>query len=129
MKNLGQFFDYKRFFEGKKLVVTDNQPYVDFDTKKPLGRVIEVGIMEDNTIYQPSAKGNVTTNLLEKFKVKVLDDGKGSMETYSKIASGEQVVFDKFKKANLYVDTNGKLPVMAMSLECYEVKKFVAEKK
>ena len=36
MKNLGQFFDYQRFFEGKKLVVTDNQPYVDFNTKETL---------------------------------------------------------------------------------------------
>ena len=125
MKNLGQFFDYQRFFEGKKLVVTDNQPYVDFNTKETLGRVIEVGIMEDNTHYQPSAKGNVTTNLLEKFKVKVLDDGKGSMEKYSRIPTSTVVTFNKFSKANLYVDTNGKMPVMAMSLECYEV----AEKK
>ena len=121
MKNLGQFFDYQRFFEGKKLIVTDNQPYVDYETKRPLGRTIEVGIMEDKTFYLPSAKGNVQTNLLEKFKVKVLDDGKGSIDTIAAIPNGVEVKFQDFKKASLYVDTNGKVPVMAMSLECISV--------
>lgn len=121
MKNLGQFFDYKRFFEGKKLIVTDNQPCVDYETKRPLGRTIEVGIMEDKTVYLPSAKGNIQTNLLEKFKVKVLDDGKGAIDAVAAIPTGSEVKFQDFTKATLYVDTKGNIPVMAMSLECMSV--------
>lgn len=129
MKNLGQFFDVNRFMDGKKLVVTDNQPCVDYDTKLTIGRTLEVGIMVDNTYYVPSKSGYVTNNLLEKFRVKVLDDGKGNADKIASIPSGTYVQFPKFTKATLWVNTNGKNPVMDMSLETYDVVVVKDEKK
>lgn len=120
MKNLGQFFDYKRFFEGKKFVVTDNQPLQDFETKKILGRKIEVAIAEDNTKYIPSNSGSVQTNLFEKMKVKVLNDGKGNYDKVSAIGTGTKVVFSDFKKVNLWLNTSGKNAFMDLSIECYD---------
>ena len=129
MKNLGQFFDYKRFFEGKRFVVTDNQPLQDFETKKVLGRKIEVAIAEDNTAYVPSNSGAVQTNLFEKMKVKVLNDGKGNYDKVSSIASGTYVTFSQFKKVNLWLNTAGRNAFMDLSIECYGCSPEVVESK
>ena len=130
MKNLGQFFDFGKFVTGKKLVVTDNQILVDYDTKAPLGRTIEVGIMEDNTEYLPSNTGKpASTNLLEKFKVKVLDDKKGNMDAVSRITNGTEVTFQDFKKTGVYINTQGKNPTLALTIECYKCVPVNREKK
>lgn len=121
MKNLGQFFDAKRFFEGKKVVITDNQPYVDFETKKPLGRTLELGIVEDKTSYIPSKSGNVASNAYEKFKIKVLDDGVGYADHVAAIPNGTEILIPEFTKATLWVNTRGKNPVLDMSLECKKI--------
>ena len=120
MKNLGQFFDGKRFFEGKRFVVTDNQPLQDYDTKKTIGRKIEVAIAEDNTVYTPSSNGSVQTNLFEKMKIKVLcDNTSDKYDALLGIENGTYVTFSNFKKMNLWVNTSGKSAFMDLSIECY----------
>lgn len=72
MKKLGLFsrFDTAAFLSGKVLIVTDIKDWIDFDTKKPLGRKVEVVIIEDKTVY-PTKDGQAVSNLFEKFTVKV----------------------------------------------------------
>ena len=116
MKNLGQFFDYKRFLEGKKFAVTEITDAIDYDTKKPVGKTVEVACVEDKTVYQTTANGKVIDNLYEKMKVKVLDASGGYVD--AGVTRGTVVRFGDFTKFNLYIDKSG---FLQLTIECKSI--------
>lgn len=64
-------FDIDRFLEHKAIQVTEVKPWEDFDHKgKVLGTVVEVVILEDETVYD-CKDGETVSNRYEKFKIKV----------------------------------------------------------
>lgn len=73
LKNLAQFqqFAIVLFLEGKRLVLTGIEKWVDYTTKQVLGNKAILAIVEDNTPYKPKADGTCQTNLYEKLTVKV----------------------------------------------------------
>ena len=75
LKHLAQFhvFNHKDFFAGKDLMYVGKKPWVDYNTKKPLGFKFECVIRKDETAYQKKAD-DMTTNLYEKIEVKVPHD-------------------------------------------------------
>lgn len=116
MKNLGQFFDYRRFLEGKKFAVTAISDAIDFNTKQKVGHTVELACVEDKTVYQASANGSVTDNLYEKMKVKVYDNG-GYLDPA--VHKGVIVEFGEFDKFNLYIDKGG---FLQLTIECRSIK-------
>lgn len=126
LKNLGQFFDYKRFFEGKKLVVSNVTDAVDFESKAVIGRKVELLIMEDRTKYAPSGTGRVSNNFGEKFTVKVLNDTGNAVKMDSLLPQTE-VTISGFSKCNIYNDRNGTMQITAEALDIVPVTK--SEKK
>lgn len=74
LKGIKQFvnFDWLRFAQGKKFVVTSCRDWQDYD--KPdthLGKKIEVAIVEDTTVYATGKGDEKISNLFEKVTFKV----------------------------------------------------------
>ena len=72
MKKLSQFtkFMFSDFSAGKIYRVTRVYPWVDYETKKPMGTKVDVVIAEDNTQYV-TKDGESVTNVYEKLTFKV----------------------------------------------------------
>lgn len=72
MKKLSQFtkFLFAEFSAGKIYRVTRVYPWVDYETKKPMGTKVDVVIAEDNTQYA-TKDGEVVTNAYEKLTLKI----------------------------------------------------------
>lgn len=75
MKKLSQFtkFLFAEFSAGKIYRVTRVYPWVDYETKKPMGTKVDVVIAEDNTQYD-TKNGETVTNLYEKLSFKIKKD-------------------------------------------------------
>lgn len=72
MRHLNEFniFNWKKFAEGKRFLVTSCRPWLDFESQKTLGSAVEVVIYKDETEYKQK-EGEQTTNLFEKLTFKV----------------------------------------------------------
>lgn len=72
MKHLSFFnnFDFEHFSKGKVFSVVDYSTWVDRDTKKLLGTIVNVVILQDETYYGEDRAG---TNKYEKLRFKVRD--------------------------------------------------------
>ena len=75
MKKLSQFtkFLFAEFSAGKIYRVTRVYPWVDYETKKPMGTKVDVVIAEDNTQYDTKG-GESVTNQYERLTFKVRKD-------------------------------------------------------
>lgn len=73
MKGLAGLFDTKRFFDGVLLESKDKRPWLEFETKKPLGTKIEVVIVKDDIAYDQK-EGQIVNNQYERLTLKVKGD-------------------------------------------------------
>lgn len=66
MRALRQFekFDYMAFARDKDFCVTGVEPWLDFETKKPLGHKVMTVITRDGTVYA-TKDGRVISNLFQ----------------------------------------------------------------
>lgn len=71
MKYLSQFLEFcwMAFAKGKKFTVTGVRPWTDFQTKQPLGWIVDVAITADTTPYKLK-DGESGSNLFEKIAFK-----------------------------------------------------------
>lgn len=76
MKALMQFlsFNFAQFIQGKAFMVTGSKPWTEYETGKPLGTVVTVVIIQDNTPYAKTKDGHTVSNLYEKMNWKVARD-------------------------------------------------------
>lgn len=72
MKKLMLFllFVWEKFAAGKEFTVIGVAPWIDYDTKQPLGTKVDVVISADRTPY-PVKDGEIVSNLYERLSFKV----------------------------------------------------------
>ena len=75
MKKLPMFirFDWDAFVEKKEISVTGVTEWTTYETHEHAGTLLEVCITKDETDYN-AKDGEVISNVMEKFKVKVKKD-------------------------------------------------------
>ncbi len=109
MYNLNQFqqFDIEKFLKGKVLKVLGIRDWIDFDTKKILGTIVDTVIWVDKTEYKVK-NGEIKTNAFEKLPLKI--GKKVSVEI-------DAFVMPVHAIASIYGDYRNKL-----SVKCDDVK-------
>lgn len=101
--NLFCSFDAEGFFQKKALLALGNTEWKDFESGKILGSKLECVIVKDDTDYSDT-DGKITSNLYEKFYVKIPKNINVPMNAIIKLVH---------PKANVYGDFRNQLSVTA----------------
>lgn len=109
-KNLSQYvsFDLEGFLSGKELELTNIVPWIDFQSKEPLGIKAELTIIKDDTEYKPNAQGVITSNKYCKLDIKIKDE--------LTLPIGSLVKVENVTKASVYGDFRNQLSVEAQRI-------------
>ena len=99
LKKLSSFlhFSFEQFTKDKSLMVSASKPWIDYETKEHRGTAVEVVIVKDETPYPPSKDGSVTSNIYEKFAVKVPKDVSIPVGSTVEIINGTGTVYGEYR--------------------------------
>lgn len=99
MKGLNQFasFDFARFCQGKRFVVTASKAWVDYETKQRLGTVVTVAITKDQTAYKPGKDGKAISNLFEKMDWKIEQDINIPVDVQVEPVDGVATIYGEYR--------------------------------